>query len=229
MGAQYTMTVDEAARVLGRSARTIRNYINSGQLSSQRVGRARRVDPEEVHELLTEGALERPKLDEIRSLRAKVRRLEAQMAVVQRMLDLREERLGVTPAYATALVGHLDGQLGRPTGSYSLRELETWADIFARVDETDLEVFERAGHPQAWVGLLRLSSRMVAEVATREDYKNSLSAQEIHKLLADARRRLRISCFVYRELRGALPPEFREGVTLKEDLFNRLNSPENTP
>jgi excisionase family DNA binding protein len=229
MGTQYTMTIAEAARVLGRSERTIRNYINSGQLSSQQAGRGRNLDPEEVHELLTEGMSERPKLAEIRTLRAKVRRIEAQMAVVQRILDLRDAKLGMTPDYAEALVGHLRGQLGRPSGTYTLREMESWADIFGRMDEEDLSVLERAGHGHAWISLLRLSSRMTSEVAAREDYTNSLAAQEIHKLLADARRRLRISCFVYRELQGALPPEFREGVTLKEDLFERLKSPENTP
>jgi excisionase family DNA binding protein len=222
MGTQYTMTISEAARVLGRSERTIRNYINSGQLSSQRSGRRQHLDPEEVHELKTEGMLERPKLAEIRTLRAKVRRLESQMAVVQQILDLRNAKLGMTPDYANAVMGLLRDQAARPQGSYTLRDLESWADIFGRADEEDLAVFERAGHPTAWVELLRLSSRMISEVVARADYKNSLAAQEVHKLLADARRRLRISCFVYRELKGALPPEFREGATVKEDLFHRV-------
>lgn len=222
MGTQYTMTIAEAARVLGLSERTIRNYISSGQLSSSRVGRTRYLDPEEVHELKTEGMLDRPKLAEIRTLRARVRRLEAEMAVVRRVLDLRNARLGMDVEYAKALVGHLRDQLGRPAGSYTLREMESWADIFARADEQDLKIFEEAGFESAWIELLRLSSRMISEVVALEDYSNSLAAQEVHKLLADARRRLRISCFIYRELKGALPPELREGATVKEELFQQL-------
>ena len=222
---KFTMTVEEAARVLSKSDRTIRNYIKNGQLSSIRKGRTRLLDPEEVHELHTEGALPRISMSEIRTMRAQIRRLEAEMAVVQHVLDLKNESLGVTEEYAKGLMDAATEQFGRPAGSYTIREYESWANIFARMDENDIQrLCVAVQNPDAWKLFLRLSARMVSEVTLSADYASSLALQQVHRLLADAKRRFRISCFVYAEMSRGLPPEIRENPTVKEDLFERLKS-----
>ena len=219
---KYTMTVAEAARVLSKTERTIRNYIRLGQLSSITNGRSRYLDPEEVQELLVEHDSPRAPVTEFKSLRAQVRRLEAEMAVIRHMLDLRNESLGMTPEYATQLYATAIEQYGRPAGSYSISEFEGWAQIFSRIDETDLQTFCMYPNPEAWKVLLRLSARMVADVVGRKEYSTSLPLQSTHRLLAEGRRRLRISIFIFLENRSAVPAELRENMSIGDDLFEQL-------
>lgn len=222
---KYTMSVAEAARVLSKTERTIRNYISFGQLSSITRGRSRYLDPEEVQELVTEQDSPRATVTEIRALRASVRRLESEMAVIRHMLDLRNESLGMTPEYASQLYATAIEQYGRPSGSYSIAELEGWAQVFSRLDETDLQTFCAHPTPEAWKVLLRLSSRMITDVVGRKEYSTSLALQSTHRLLAEGRRRLRISIFIFLESRGAVPPELREHVEMKDAIFEQLKKP----
>lgn len=222
---KYTMSVAEAARVLSKTERTIRNYISFGQLSSITRGRSRYLDPEEVQELVTEQDSPRATVTEIRALRASVRRLESEMAVIRHMLDLRNESLGMTPEYASQLYAAAIEQYGRPAGSYSIAELEGWAQVFSRLDEADLQVFCAHPTPEAWKVLLRLSARMITDVVSRKEYSTSLALQSTHRLLAEGRRRLRISIFIFLESRGAVPPELREHVEMKDAIFEQLKKP----
>jgi excisionase family DNA binding protein len=215
---RFTMSLPEAARALGRTERTVRNYIKEGRLASLTRGRSRLLDPAEVMSLIEEDASPRVTPEEVRVLRAQVQRLESEMAVVRHMLDLRDSALGMTEAYAAGLYDAMIVQSSRPVGSYSLPELESWADIFARMDESDLEIFCRKEW-SAWKQLLLLSARLITDVVSRADYKTSLDLQKVHRLLADGRRRLRISCFIYLEMRQMISPELREaGQSLRESL-----------
>ena len=218
---KYTMSIAEAARVLGKTERTIRNYIKTAQLTSARRGRSRFLDPEEVQELLVEEDSSRVTAAEMRALRATVRRLEAHINVIQQMLDLKNEPLGMTDEYARSLLSAALEQYGRPHGSYTIKELEAWASIFARMDESDLQTLCAATSATSWKTLLRLSSRMVSEVASREDYKTSLDAQQVHRLLADGRRRLKISIFIYLEMTSQIFSEIEE-TEVKTSLFESL-------
>jgi len=217
---KYSMSIADAGRVLGKTERTIRNYIKTGQLTSTGSGRSRLLDPEEVHELLAAPKGERITVAEIRTLRATVRRLESEVAVIQHMLDLRNESLGMTSQYAKELHAAMIEQYGRPAGSYSTAEMRAWADIFTRMDEADLLTFSGAG--AAWKILLRLCGRMLSEVTARPDYSTSLELQQIHRLLADGRRRLKISIFIYLESLSDASTALER--TLKEDVFERLKN-----
>lgn len=220
---KYTMSIAEAARVLGKTERTIRNYIKTAQVTSARRGRSRYLDPEEVRELAMESDSARVTAAEMRALRATVRRLESHISVIQQMLDLKNEPLGMTDEYAQSLLSAALEQYGRPHGSYSIKELEAWADIFARIDETDLRSLCAATSTTAWKTLLRLSSRMVSEVASRDDYKTSLDAQRVHRLLADGRRRLKISIFIYLEMTSQIFSEIEESE-VKTSIFESLKN-----
>jgi hypothetical protein len=221
---KYSMSIAEASRVLGKTPRTIRNYINSGQLSSGQHGRSRYLNPEEVHELLVDDQSTRVTAAEFRAIRAQVRRLESEMMVIQHMLDLRNETLGMTEEFSRELYAAAIEQYQRPVGSYSLKELESWADVFARMDENDLSTIGAAVQRDAWKVLLRLSARLLTDVVSREDYKTSLALQQAHKLLADARRRLRISIFIYIEMSNELPVDLRIETPMKDDLFESLKN-----
>lgn len=215
---RFTMAIPEAARVLSRTERTVRNYIKEGRLASIQRGRSRLLDPAEVTSLLEEEASVRVSAEEVRVLRAQVRRLESEMAVVRHILDLRDATLGMTDEYAAGLYAAMIEQAARPAGSYSTTELESWADIFARMDENDLEIFCRKEW-QAWKFLLQLSARFIADVVSRPSYKTDLALQKVHRLLSDGRRRLRVSCFIYLEMRQMIPPELREaGQSIQESL-----------
>lgn len=203
-------TLQETARHLGCSERTVRSYSRQGLLTQIRVpgDRRRFYDPAEVEEL--RAASERGRIAvshaEFAAMRAQVRRLQATLDVVLRVLDTRNEPLGVTPDYATELLALALDQLRR--GRWAPAEMESWSEVFLRLDETDLGVIATAASDgRAWLPFLRLCTAMAAALPEYADYKTSLDLQALHKKLAEGRRRLRTSAVIYCEMRGASEPE----------------------
>lgn len=204
------LTLQETARHLGCSERTVRSYSRQGLLTQVRVpgDRRRFYDPAEVEELRAAAARGRTAVShtEFAAMRAQVRRLQATLDVVLRILDTRNEPLGVTAEYAVELLALALDQLRR--GRWAPAEIETWSEVFLRLDENDFSVIAAAaadGRP--WLPFLRLCTAMSAALPEHPDYKTSLDLQALHKKTAEGRRRLRTSAVIYCELRGATEPE----------------------
>ena len=203
-------TIQDAARHLGCSDRTVRSYSSQGLLSQVRVAGDRRrfYDPAEVEELRVASSRGRIAVSstEFAAMRAQVKRLQATLDVVLRVLDTREDPLHVTPEYATDLLALALDQLRR--GRWSPAEMESWSEVFLRLDENDLQTIAvAASDAKAWHPFLRLCTAMTAALPEYPDYRTSLDLQALHKKLAEGRRRLRTSTVIYCEMRGASGPE----------------------
>jgi len=227
---KYTMKIPEAASILGVTDRTVRNYIKKGLLSRQRISRSSLLDPIEVEELRLDFQSEFPTLSrkEFLKLKTTVRRLESHMEVVLRMLDTKMQPLGIGEEYSRELY-QLAAQHLTERSSWRAEEIAPWIEIFDRLSENDFMVLCKAtDNPKAWLVFLRLNVRMSECVVGDREYATSLELQNLHKLLSEARRRLRISAFIYSEMMGNLEEELnRYGLieapkSTAESLFSKL-------
>ena len=226
MSQDNMMLVADAAKFLSVSDRTIRNYINKGLLSKRKEGRKTLVSSSEVISLKQDmdSTLPLVSREELLRHRAKIRRLESHMEVVLRMLDAKDLPLNLSPAYAKDLYSFATEHLSK--GSWVVEEIRPWVEIFDRINEEDLEVMAQAVedlHP--WRPFLQLCTAMMSFVVGHTDYATSLDLQNLHRMLAESRRKLRVSAFIYGEMLGALTPEIAgkyEAVTLAETLFRKI-------
>lgn len=227
MSQDNTMTVQEAARFLNVTERTIRNYTKKGLLSKEKSGRETRLRAEEVASLKEDMESAAPIVtrEEILRHRAKIRRLESHMEVVLRMLDAKDAPLGMSIAYSAELYQFACSHLKK--SSWEVAEMSPWTEIFDRLSEDDLETISKAtDDPHPWRTFLKLCTSMMAFVVAKPEYTTSLDLQGLHRTLASSRRKLRVSAFIYGEMMGALAPEL-EGFAVansssSDALFRKI-------
>lgn len=208
------MDIAAAAKFLGVSDRTIRNYIKEGLLATTiRSGdRKKWLDPLEVGELKRDrdelGARAIVSRKEVLSLRAEVRRLRAEMDVVLRMLDTKSNPLHMPPSYAKDLHAACHAQIVQ-TG-WSIEEIEPWTAVFLRIEEEDLQTIKNVtDDPRPWKPYLQLCVNMSVYVASLDAYATSLELQNLHRDLAEGRRRMRVAALIYTEMNEGVHPDLK--------------------
>ena len=203
-------SIQQVAQHLSCSERSVRSYIRQGLLSQIRVSneRKRYYDPAEVEELrlsLSKGRTA-VRAEEVSALRGQVKRIQATLDVVLRVLDAKDDPLQVTPEYGQQLLVLCLQQLQR--GNWSPSEMEMWSEVFLRLNEDDLGVIARATEDtRPWLPFLRLATAMSASLPTHEEYRQSLDLQSLHQKVAEGRRRLRTAAVIFAESRGAAEPD----------------------
>lgn len=204
------MSVPDAARFLGVTDRTVRNYIKKGLLTKERDGRKVFLRSEEVVELKEDFSSAAPVVSrqELLKQRAKIRRLEAHMEVVLRILDTKDHPLQLGVGSAEELYEFAKGHLQQ--GRWEVAEIRPWADIFDRLSEDDFEIMSgKTADPHPWRPFLRLCAAMITFVVNAKEYTTSLELQSLHRILVSSRRRLRISAFIYGEMNQSLGYELQ--------------------
>lgn len=197
-----SITIDEAARYLNVSTRTISNYISQGILSYHKKQGSRRkyIDTSEIHDLKSareEGTFSTKKFKE---LQVRVRKLEAQIDVLMRILDTKQLPLGVSKDEAVDLYTAAQDSLGI---ELTLDHVDAWLPILMRIDETDFNnIAEAAKTTKPWSPFLDLCISLIVFVFSHKDYRMSLNLQSIHKELTEARRRIRLGALLFVEERG---------------------------
>lgn len=207
---QTLYTIEDAARHLGVTTKTVRNIIKAGHLTVIRKERDRRkyLDPAETEELrLAREAGDKVVVsrEEFAVLRAQVRRLQATVEVLLRVLDVKDNPLGVTREYAEKLYSLCLEQLR--VGAWRVEDIQPWVEVFLRLNEDDLSVIsEVTSDTKPWIPFLRLITAMSAWAVGSRDYAASLELQSLHKQLAESRRRLRAAAIIFAELKGTTDP-----------------------
>jgi hypothetical protein len=208
--AEPLYTIEDASQHLGVTTKTVRNLIRGGYLTVIKRERDRRkyLDPSEVEEVRVAreaGGRVSVSREEFASLRGQVRRLQATVEVLLRVLDVKDNPLRVTSEYGEKLYVLCLEQVR--VGAWSESEIAPWVEVFLRLSEEDLEVIAQAtGDRKPWAPFLRLVASMTAWVVGNKDYTTSLSLQAVHKELAEGRRRLRTAAVIYSESAGVLDP-----------------------
>lgn len=199
------MTVEQAAQHLAVSTRTVRTYIKDGWLVAVKTQGSRRkwLRSDDVSQLrldkqqATEGG--RSLRQELLELKARTRRLEAQMTAIMAILDSQDKPLRLQTKEAKDIYGACLGHLHQTEWEFA--QISAWVQIFSRLTEDDLQVMREAtDDTKPWVPFLRLVMHMTAFVADHPTYTTNLELQTLHRELAEARRRLRVSAFCYADL-----------------------------
>lgn len=205
------MNRQEAANFLQVSERTISNYQKQGLLTTTKKGRALQFDITELEQLrdlklqISDGQLIPKK--EILQMKARLSRLEAQMRVINMILDTKSGNLELSTKDAQDLYN----QLLHSISSYkdlAQTSIESWIEIFYQIDENTLSTLSISNQdPNAWRKLLDLCNLLIDRVVDDSNYATSINLQSKHKGLSEARRRLRVSSVIFLEMEGRVGSE----------------------
>ena len=196
------ITIDEAARYLNVSTRTISNYISQGIITYHKKQGSNRkyIKAEELYELRESKASGDFSVKNFKKLQARVKKLEAQVTVLLKILDTTQIRLGIKEEEAVELFNAANTTL---EGEFTIEHAEAWLPVLLSIDEFDLEVVQKATKAdKPWYPFLSLCISLIVFVTGRREYNTSLDLQLLHKELAESRRRIRLSALLYLEQKG---------------------------
>lgn len=196
------ITIDEAARYLGVTTRTISTYISQGIITYHKKQGSNRkyIRAEDLEDLKEATASGEFSIKKFRELRARVKRLEANMGVLMRILDTNQLPLGLTEEEAKELFEAAVMTLDSPL---SIEHVEAWLPLFMRLTENDFRSVEEVlSTKEPWKPFLDLCVSMIVYLVGSKEYATSLHLQRLHQELAEGRRRLRLSALLLIEERG---------------------------
>lgn len=197
-----SITIDEAARYLNMSTRTISKYISQGLVSyhKKQGSKKKYLDSAEIHDLKLANGESEFSTKKFRELQARVRKLEAQIDVLMRILDTKQLPLGLTEDECVELFTAAEASANE---RLTVNHVDAWLPVLLRIDENDLSTIEKnIKTARPWVPFLDLCLSLIVFVTSHKEYNMSLELQASHKELAEARRRLRLSALLYLEAKG---------------------------
>ena len=197
-----SITIDDAARYLDVSTRTISTYISQGIITYHKKQGSNRkyINSEDLYELREAKNCGDFSVKNFKKLQTKVKRLEAQMQVILKILDTNQINLGLTEEDAKELFAAATTTLDT---TLSKQHTEAWLPILLSLDEYDLEKVQLATKSdKPWYPFLSLCVALIVYTTGNKDYNTDLDMQLQHKELTEARRRLRLSALLYIESRG---------------------------
>jgi excisionase family DNA binding protein len=196
----YTFT--EAANRLGCSKRTIHNYVKRGYLRKSFHDGHVVLNREDVEQLANESGADLPALNRknFAILMRRVLKLEQDMALCRRILEIRDDPLRPTADEAKMLYAAASKALA--AGVWKDEEIESWAtDVFDRLDEVSLDMLkESLGLEHPYEVFFKLCLAQMKSVSTREDFKSSLPLQILHKKLDEGRKKMRATLLMWHQV-----------------------------
>ena len=196
----------EAANRLNRSVRQVRNYITQGFIRQHKDESGPCVHREDVEQMAISIGSNLPPMNRqtFFQMSSRLQKLEEEMSLVRRMLDLRGEPLRLEPDEAKAL--YLQASKALAHGLWSKKEISMWIGLFARFDEMTLEVLEKGVSPQAWETFYRLCLAFMKFVK-RDEFSSDLEWQLLHRHLDMSRKQLRDTVLMASALQSNSAPK----------------------
>lgn len=161
MGSQKYITKREAAALLGVTTRTVSRYLDAGLARFEYRGKVAHILEEDLLRLdkgrkdFSGSPLNR---DTFEAMRVQIDSLQAQMAVVLRILNLRHMELSLTGSEYKNLY---EGANQLAAEGWPPHIEEQWSDVFMRLRIEDLEKIEPlVNDPHPWRAFLRLATSM---------------------------------------------------------------------
>lgn len=219
-------TLDEAMKRLGRSKRSIHYYVRDGLLTKEVRSGEIVLRKEDVEQLAIELGTDQPAMNRksFLLLSAKVRRLEMDMAVVKRALNVQTEPL--RPSNEEALTLHRSASAALTIDRWNTDQAMMWAGVFDRLDEIALEaVGDATSNTRPWEIFYTLCLRLLKACSYQPDFKTSLELQQVNQALIESRKKLRAIIVMWTEMgRGTIPPGVLKRLdTGAEEVMNRLS------
>lgn len=199
-----SITIDEAARYLNVSTRTISTYISQGIISYHKKQGSNRkyIKAEDLHDLRHAKEEETFSVKNYKELKAKVSRLEAQIELLMRIIDTNTIELGITEESGKELFA---AALSTLDSTLTEEHATAWLPVLMSLNEFDLEKIQKATNTdKPWYPFLSLCVALIVYVTGNKHYATSLTLQSMHKELTEARRRIRLSALIYIEGKGPM-------------------------
>lgn len=229
MGSTF-LTIDEAARRLNRHRRSVANYLDKGLLKKIVRGRNVLIPAEDVEQLAIELGSDAPAMNRksFLEMQSRLKKLEEKMAVFEAIWGAQEAPLRPNPKEAAGMWQAVRDYLSNKT--YQFQELQAWAGLFNRIDETTLSaIADHALDPAPWRPYYDLVTRMLDHLDSKKELKTSLLLQACRAKMDAGKRKVREAALFWIESgRGTVPAAlFKTLDTPKEDLLRSLTA--NTP
>lgn len=224
MGSAF-LSFEEAANRLGRSKRSIHNYVKRGFIKRTLHGGDVVLRREDVEQLAIELGADMPAMTRHSFFRMQARldKLENEMTTVKHILEIRDEPLRPSTEEVRGIYGAARAALS--VGKWSTEEVESWSSLFERMDETFLDYLVKATQElKAWVPLFELCLAM--QESASHQLKTSLEWQARYRQLEEGRKKLRGTIIVWTEMgRGTSHDLLLSALDdPKEGLIRRLSA-----
>jgi hypothetical protein len=219
------MSIEEAARRLGKHRRSISNYMDKGFLRKIHRGRKVVIPTEDVEQLAVELGTDFPAMTRktFFDMQSRLKKLEEKMFLVEQVWGIQEKPFRPNQKEAVGLHTAVTQYLQAKT--YQAGELEAWAMTFNRIDEKTLTtVAEACLTAKPWEPFFELVTRMLEFVDDQKELKSSLTLQALRAKLDAGRKKVREAALFWIESgKGSIPQQlFRSLDTPKEDLLRSL-------
>lgn len=219
-------TYEEAARRLGRSSRTIHNYVKKGLLRRAVDNGNVVLHREDVDQLAEEVGADLPAMNRkaFLELHARVRKLEEGMAVMRKMYGI-EDRPPLRPSVDEARQLYQNAEEAMVKKTYHTAEIELWVGVFSRIDEITFDLMSKAGLPSScWMPFFKTCMEMMDYVSDPNRSGANPKWLQQHTELDECRKRLRSTVLMWVEMgKGSVGLEVvRQLGTGRDDLMMRL-------
>ncbi len=224
MGSGF-LTYAEAANRLGRSKRSIHNYVKLGYLKSIVQAGSKVVFEEDVGQLAIETGVGQPAMNRksFFQMQCRIQKLENEMTAVKHILEIRDEPLRPPDAEIRTL--HMASMAYLAVGKWDAVTIDSWAGLFERMDEGFLEkLVVVTQDSKAWVPIFDFCLKLME--FSNNQVPNSLEWQARFKKLDEGRKRLRGTIILWTEMgRGTASEAILSTLdSPKEGLLRRLSS-----
>src|SRR5690606_12733525 len=186
MGSEFEGLVspEQAAKMLGRSRRTVTTYMKNGVLNKTVKERRTYLFKSEVEQLQMDLGVGFPAMNKktFYSLQAHIQRLELDIAVLKKATGFFDSPL--RPSSEEMVRLHYAAVQAKAAGAWSLEEIQMWAGMFERMDDV---FFDSLGAlievRDAWRPFYELCLAQAKQVSTGLEFKTSLRLQHLYSLL----------------------------------------------
>ena len=188
-------SLDEAARILSRTKKTLSKYIKQGRLRSVRKGNRIFIPAEDVKEFLEE-QLEPTRKFSWKEFEKFRREMEARITRLEDTITRALQLLGIAQipskpltdfelhkAYEAAF-----DMLAKDLNSVKIKEIQTWSDILARINEQSLmRLAYIQEHTEVWKPFLELARRLHEHVTSLPEYPKDHNLRDLGWSLSQSR------------------------------------------
>lgn len=190
MGSDF-IRIDEAAAILGKTRRTVTNYLEKGVLHRAVEGKRVLLSRSEVEELAVEIGAGFPRMSKkiFYRLLAQVQKLEQDMAVMKKALGYGGTPL--RPSRQEALELHAAALKAVEAKTWTNQEIEMWADLYERMDDVFFDVLSSHVSGDAWKPFYDLCMGQMKQVSYDPNFNRLLYLQQLHQHLVLGLKNLR--------------------------------------
>lgn len=218
MGSDF-VSIDEAAKLLGRSRRSVTEYLKNGVLRRVRQGKKVMIPRQEVEDLCVDIGANLPPMNRqtFFQLTSRIQRIEAAMAVLKKAAGFSDAPIRPDKNEAVGMLAA--AKKAKEESSWKLDEIDLWADMYEKMDEVFFDAVSAfTSESEAWRPFYKLCAAQAHQLAYSPDFKTSLRVQALHDRLCFSLKNMRHIILAWIEAGNGSAPD----IAMPEEALLRL-------